>query len=315
MAMADRFDKFTDRARKVLQMAQQEAQRLQHHYIGTEHLLLGLVLVGEGVAAKVLSNMGVEPNRVRSAVESVVSPGDRALGGDIGLTPGAKTVIELSVDEARRLNHHYIGTEHLLLGMVREGEGVAAGVLRSLGVDLDSVRMQMTTVLNQSAIRPSSPGRVGLVTEALSEQARGALEQALLAARWYEHRQVDTDHLLIGLMRKRACLAARALGELGADQDRLLGEFKALGQDGDTSPAPDKAQVGYTPASLAAIEHAKAEAHERHQTPANSGHLLLALLWVPESRATTLLERLSLGADAVRAALEPRLADGDSGLN
>jgi ATP-dependent Clp protease ATP-binding subunit ClpC len=111
----DRFDKFTERARKVLSLAQEEAQRFQHNYIGTEHLLLGLVREGEGVAAKVLSNLGVELNKVRSAVEFIIGRGDRIVLGEIGLTPRAKKVIELAVDEARRLNHHYIGTEHLLL--------------------------------------------------------------------------------------------------------------------------------------------------------------------------------------------------------
>jgi ATP-dependent Clp protease ATP-binding subunit ClpC len=149
--MADRFDKFTERARKVLQLAQEEAQRFNHNYIGTEHLLLGLVREGEGVAAKVLANLGVELNKVRSAVEFIIGRGDRTVTGDIGLTPRAKKVIELSVDEARRLNHHYIGTEHLLLGLVREGEGIAAGVLESLGVSLDKVRSQVIYVLNQSA--------------------------------------------------------------------------------------------------------------------------------------------------------------------
>src|SRR4030081_2662879 len=149
--MADRFDKFTERARKVLQLAQEEAQRFNHNYIGTEHLLLGLVRECDGVAAKVLGNLGLELNKVRSAVEFIIGRGDRTVAGDIGLTPRAKKVIELSVDEARRLNHHYIGTEHLLLGLVREGEGIAAGVLESLGVSLDKVRSQVIYVLNQSA--------------------------------------------------------------------------------------------------------------------------------------------------------------------
>ncbi len=148
----NRFDKFTERARKVLSLAQEEAQRLQHHSIGTEHLLLGLVREGEGVAAKVLSNLGVELTRVRSAIEFMIGRGDRVVLGEIGLTPGAKKVIELAVDEARRLNHHYIGTEHLLLGLVREGEGIAAGVLESLGVNLEKVRTQTIQVLSQPGI-------------------------------------------------------------------------------------------------------------------------------------------------------------------
>ncbi len=152
----DRFDKFTERARKVLTLAQEEATRFNHNYIGTEHLLLGLVREGEGVAAKVLGNLGVELDRVRSAVEFIIGRGDRMIVGEIGLTPRAKKVIELAVDEARRLGHHYIGTEHLLLGLVREGEGIAAGVLESLGVNLEKVRKETIGVLG-GLVGQSSP--------------------------------------------------------------------------------------------------------------------------------------------------------------
>src|SRR5690242_21666201 len=144
----DRFDKFTERARKVLSLAQEEAQRFQHNYIGTEHLLLGLVREGEGVAAKVLNSLGVDLQKVREAVEFIIGRGDQIVLGEIGLTPRAKKVIELAVDEARRLNHHYIGTEHILLGLVREGEGIATGVLESLGVNLERVRTATIRILN-----------------------------------------------------------------------------------------------------------------------------------------------------------------------
>jgi ATP-dependent Clp protease ATP-binding subunit ClpC len=154
--MASNFDKFTERARKVLSLAQEEAQRFNHPYIGTEHLLLGLVREGEGVAARVLTNMGVQLPKVRSAVEFIIGRGEGAVIGEIGLTPRAKKVIELAVDEARRLDHSYIGTEHLLLGLVREGEGIAAGVLESLGVNLEKVRQQVMQVVNQSSATSQS---------------------------------------------------------------------------------------------------------------------------------------------------------------
>ncbi|MEX0783181.1 MAG: ATP-dependent Clp protease ATP-binding subunit [Dehalococcoidia bacterium] len=156
--MADRFDKFTERARRVLTLAQEEAHRFNHNYIGTEHILLGLVREGDGVAAKVLANLGVELNKVRSAVEFIIGRGDRTVLGEIGLTPRAKKVIELAVDEARRLNHSYIGTEHLLLGLVREGEGIAAGVLESLGVNLERVRAETTRILKDSAPQAAAAG-------------------------------------------------------------------------------------------------------------------------------------------------------------
>src|SRR6187551_3722070 len=155
--MADRFDKFTERARRVLTLAQEEAHRFNHNYIGTEHLLLGLVREGEGVAARVLTNMGVQLPKVRSAVEFIIGRGEGAVIGEIGLTPRAKKVIELAVDEARRLDHSYIGTEHLLLGLVREGEGIAAGVLESLGVNLEKVRAQVMQVVSQNASSYNQP--------------------------------------------------------------------------------------------------------------------------------------------------------------
>ena len=145
----DRFNKFTERARKVLHLAQEEAQRFKHNYIGTEHLLLGLIREGDGVAAKVLSNLGVDLDKARISVESILGRGNRVVIGEIGFTPRAKKVIELAVDEARRLHHHYLGTEHLLLGLVREGQGIGAGVLESLGVSLEKVRAQTMQVLGK----------------------------------------------------------------------------------------------------------------------------------------------------------------------
>ena len=154
--MASRFEKFSERARRVLSLAQEEAIRFNHNYIGTEHILLGLVRETEGVAARVLANLSVDLNKVRSAVEFIIGRGERPVSGEnIGLTPRAKKVIELAVDEARRMNHHYIGTEHLLIGVMREGEGVAAGVLESLGVSLDKIRAEAQRILSQS-VTPSS---------------------------------------------------------------------------------------------------------------------------------------------------------------
>ena len=149
--MASRFEKFSERARRVLSLAQEEARRFNHSYIGTEHILLGLVRETEGAAARILISMGVELTKVRSAVEFIIGRGEHAAPGEIGLTPRAKKVIELAVDEARRLSHHYIGTEHLLIGLMREGEGVAAGVLESLGISLDKVRAEAGRIISQRA--------------------------------------------------------------------------------------------------------------------------------------------------------------------
>jgi len=154
--MADKFDRFTKRARRVLTLAQEEAQRLNHNYIGTEHLLLGLVREENGVAVRVLRDLGVDPKKIRERVERTVGRGQRTMYGKLSLTPRTKRVIELAVDEARRLGHHYIGTEHLLLGLVRAGEGVAVDVLKSLGVGLDKVRSQTARVMMESSSQQST---------------------------------------------------------------------------------------------------------------------------------------------------------------
>jgi ATP-dependent Clp protease ATP-binding subunit ClpC len=140
--MSDKLDRFTKRARRVLTLAQEEALRLNHNYIGTEHLLLGLVREENGVAVKVLRELGVEPSQVIRAVERTVGRGERTPFGKPTLAPRTKRVVELAIDEARLMGHHYIGTEHLLLGLVREGEGIAVNVLRGLGINLDRVRTQ-----------------------------------------------------------------------------------------------------------------------------------------------------------------------------
>src|SRR5215471_407169 len=147
--LVGRFDRFTKRARHVLTLAQDEARRFQHTYIGTEHLLLGLIREEEGVASQVLSNLGIEVDQVRQAIEAIIGRGERVVVGEVGLTPRAKKVMELAVDEARRLTHRFIGTEHLLLGLLREGDGIAAGVLANFGLQLERVRTETLRVLQE----------------------------------------------------------------------------------------------------------------------------------------------------------------------
>jgi ATP-dependent Clp protease ATP-binding subunit ClpC len=158
--MASRFEKFSERARRVLTLAQEEAKHFNHNYIGTEHILLGLVREEEGVGAKVLANLGVSLTKARSAVEFIIGRGEKPTTGEIGLTPRAKRVIELAIDEARHLGHNYIGTEHLLLGLLREGEGeasegrgVAADVLDSFGINLERARSETNRVLGEGVAR------------------------------------------------------------------------------------------------------------------------------------------------------------------
>ncbi len=165
--MASRFEKFSERARRVLSLAQEEAGELNHNYIGTEHVLLGLAREPEGVGTRVLVSLGVDLSKIRSAVTFIIGRGQKQQSTDVGLTPRAKKVIELAVDEAREMSHHYIGTEHLLIGLLREGDGVAAGVLESLGVTLDKVRQETQRILSQSGGQPGS--RSGTRTPTLDQ--------------------------------------------------------------------------------------------------------------------------------------------------
>jgi len=174
--MASRFEKFSERARRVLTLAQEEAKHFNHNYIGTEHILLGLVREEEGVGAKVLANLGVSLTKARSAVEFIIGRGEKPTTGEIGLTPRAKRVIELAIDEARHLGHNYIGTEHLLLGLLREGEGeasegrgVAADVLDSFGINLERARSETNRVLGEGVARARPTTRSTSRTPALDQ--------------------------------------------------------------------------------------------------------------------------------------------------
>ena len=146
------YERFTDRARKVMQLANQEAQRFNHEYIGTEHILLGLVKEGSGVAANVLKNLDIDLRKIRLEVEKIVQTGPPTWStmGKLPQTPRAKKVIEYSIEEARNLNHNYVGTEHLLLGLLREQEGVAAQVLMNLGLKLEDVREEVLNLLGHN---------------------------------------------------------------------------------------------------------------------------------------------------------------------
>jgi Clp amino terminal domain, pathogenicity island component/UvrB/uvrC motif len=178
------FERFTDRARQAVALAQEEAKRLDHNYIGTEHILLGLLREGDGVAAKVLESLGISLDAVRQQVEEIIGRGQQAPSGHIPFTPRAKKVLELSLRESKQLGHNYIGTEHILLGLLREGDGVAAQVLVKLGADLNRVRQQVIQLLHgyqgeepRLARRPPEEG-----VPATEAQARLSTIEARLTA-------------------------------------------------------------------------------------------------------------------------------------
>jgi ATP-dependent Clp protease ATP-binding subunit ClpC len=168
------FERFTDRARRVVVLAQEEARMLNHNYIGTEHILLGLIHEGEGVAAKALESLGISLEGVRDQVEEIIGQGQTAPAGHIPFTPRAKKVLELSLREALQLGHNYIGTEHILLGLIREGEGVAAQVLQKLGADLNRVRQQVIQLLSGYAGGEGGSGQAKAGVSGGSEESKGS---------------------------------------------------------------------------------------------------------------------------------------------
>jgi hypothetical protein len=152
------YERFTDRARKLIQRANQEARRMGHEYIGTEHILLGLVKEGSGVAAQVLKNLGIDPDKIRLEVAKIVLCGPDTVYGVFPLTPRLKKVIEYAIDEARNFNHDYVGTEHILLGLLRVHDGVAALALRNFGLSTEKVREATVALLSNPPVQPPRQG-------------------------------------------------------------------------------------------------------------------------------------------------------------
>jgi len=321
MPVTDRFDKFTSQARLVLQYAQEEAQRFSHNYIGTEHLLLGLLRVPDGLATQVLTDLGVQVPQVRNAVEFIIGRGDRAMVGAIGLTPRARTVIELAVDTARRIHHESIGTEHLLLGLVVEGEGIAVGVLESLGISREEVwsrtfeRMgvlpdqrpapQRSLAFHGTSHRAPPGGtrtaRPGDRFDKFTERARRVLQYAPEEAQRLGHNAIRPEHLLLGLVREGEGVAAKVLGDLGVQLQSLRSAIEdALGWgDGSAEPgAGGAAAFGLTDEAKRAIELSVDEARRFNHHYIGTEHLLLGL--ARESGSKRILESLGVSLEAAR---------------
>ncbi len=317
--------------------AQVEAQRFQHKYIGTEHLLLGLLDVTDCMAVLVLASMGIEPQKVRNAVEFIIGRGDRIVLGEIGLTPRAKKVIELAVDEARQMNHHYIGTEHILLGLIREGEGIAAGVLESVGVNLEKARRHTITVLGihnlpegtsagkdegnqpvttrsyysfslQSSERaentpnptspPSDATRSQIPYSKFTERARRVLSLAQEEAQRFQHNYIGTEHLLLGLVRQQDGIASQVLKNLGVELRKVRSTVEFIIGRGDHIIL---GEISLTPRAKKVIELAVDEARQLNHPYIGTEHLLLGLVREGEGIAVGALESLGVSLVRVRA--------------
>ena len=226
------FERFTDRARQTVVLAQEEARRLGHGYIGTEHLLLGLLREGEGVAAQSLGRMGISLADVRSDIARIIGEMSDSPSGHIPFTPRSKKVLELSLREAMQLGHNYIGTEHILLGLVREGEGVAAQVLVARGADLKRVRATVLGALQN--IEPGSRRATGPRRTAGGEEALSNAQQLAGSS------AVGSHHLLEALARSEDSLASKVLLSLGVDADTLAAKIDELGIEGTSDVTPEE---------------------------------------------------------------------------
>jgi ATP-dependent Clp protease ATP-binding subunit ClpA len=225
------FERFTDRARQTVVLAQEEARDLAHDFIGTEHLLLGLLREGEGVAAVALRLLGIDLAGMRAAVEELIGRGTEPPVGNIPFTPRSKKVLELSLREALALGHNYIGTEHILLGIVREGEGVGAQVLVQQGAMLPLVR---ATVLEQ--VR-----RAGAARQSAPARTLGAEEAVTIAQELAASSPMGSHHLLEALARSDDTMAAKVLAALGVDADAIAAKIDELGIEGTNDVTPGQA--------------------------------------------------------------------------
>jgi ATP-dependent Clp protease ATP-binding subunit ClpC len=200
------FERFTDRARRVVALAKEEAKRLKHNYIGTEHILLGLLHEGEGAAAKALESLGISLDAVRQEVEEIIGQGQQEPSGQIPFTPRAKKVLELSLRESEQLGHDYVGTEHILLGLLREGDGVAAQVLVKLGADLSRVRQQVIILIGSQRPQPARRMPEEGVPENAAQARLNAIEGRLAAVEQRVGTVPDTsdlDEQIVQIRRER----------------------------------------------------------------------------------------------------------------
>lgn len=321
--MTDRDDRFTEHALLTLMLAQEEARRLQHPYVGPEHLLLGLVREGNGVGARLLANLGVELTNVRTAVESIIGRGDQKPAFEIGMTPRAVRVLAFAQEEAHRLSHDTVGTEHLLLGLAWDAEGIAAGVLESLGVNPERVRVQMTRLLRERT--------AGTGGEQATDQAANlaALRRSLESIRrskdaaigMHEYERVahlgDQESALLAEIADAEAVPGSATEERGGGEAvAAVRDLSAVGlrELGRTFRDAFDLGLALSPRTRTVLEGARAQAELLGQSLIEPEHILLALT-APEDGLAGELERRGVDCARLRrvaeAILGERLSHGD----
>ena len=308
------FDRFNDRAKRVLALAQDEAIRFNHNYIGTEHLLLGLVREGEGVAARALDSLGVDLSHIRTSVEATIGRGDTTKSpSEITLAPQTKQVINYAIEESRKLGHSHVGTEHLLLGIVRQGESTAAKVLASLGIELEKIRHQVILELGQRgsaaaspSSEPQSPPQFGSggPFERFNDRAKKVLAYAQDEAIRFKHNYIGTEHLLLGLVREGESVAARTLNALGVELSKVRTAVEFIIGAGDAANMPSSpSEITLSPRTRKVIELAIDEARKLNHRFVGPEHLLLGLVREGEGIASGVIESLGVTLAKVRQQL------------
>jgi len=305
---------FTERVRNVLGMAREEAARLHHEYVGTEHILLGVIREGEGVAATMLQNLGVEMDEVKRLIEEAVKRGRPALttGPDLPYTSRAKKVLELAMDEAREAGHSYVGTEHLLLGLLREKKGIAAQLLVHVGVTTENARDEMLRILGTETepggrrIRQAS-GEVVFrrVTEPLPrfiERLRTVLADAHKVAADRSVTEVTPAHLAIALLEHGEGMANAALDRLGLDRGAAILALNDLTPVGTAEITPETI-MGLDAAGIAVLQAMDVAQHQSRAQFAGTQHLLIGLL-TTSSEVAAVFSAQEISIAEVRGAIQ-----------
>jgi ATP-dependent Clp protease ATP-binding subunit ClpA len=306
------FDRFSERGKRVLALAQDEAIRQNHNYIGTEHLVAAILRDGETVAARALTSLGIDLVKVRTAIEFIVGRGDRTTSpSEITLSPRTKKVIELSIDEARRMNQTHLGPEHILLGVIREGEGIASGVIESLGVNLSAVRTRLLELLAESG----APAPTGYAAppptrthgyrpfSRFTDRAKRVLALAQDEAIRMGHTYIGPEHLLLGLARLADLRQAdpemkRIFDTLGLTLEQIRTELGEVIPPSGQPTLPTEITLSPETKEVLQVVHGSAE-----DKPVEAEDLLLAIVRDEQSFGAQLLARLGVTPERVRAAV------------
>jgi len=273
------YEPFTDRVRKVFKCANEEARRFNHEYIGTEHILLGLIKEGSGVAANALRNLDIDLRKIRLEMEKLIQSGpDMVTMGKLPQTPRAKKVIEYAMEEARNLGHKCVGTEHILLGLLREDEGVAAQILMNLGLTLETVRNEVLALVGSGQagapvppLQPPQPppAAPSYMSLPLADEVRQLLRDAAEVARWFGHKSVCTGYLLLGLVHASGTSAARVLARSNVAPQvvrrELSGECPEAGRPGSFAGPPHSVMIDVVVRAAAEEAQARSPFRETEQ--------------------------------------------------